>query len=136
MNAKSPPDPALTPISKLSARLGVTNRALRHYETLGLVVPTRPEGHGRAYDSLAIQRLEVVVALRAADLPLRVVAEILDDKADPSAWQDRTMRLIETALGQARKTVDRLEAARRAARGEGLSGLRRLAGDGEHAASR
>lgn len=124
----TPHSPArpLTPISEAAARLGVTTRALRHYETMGLVVPRRPDGHARAYDEAAIARLELVVALRAADLPLRTVAEILD------AWsggvqQQGTVQLIEAALGRARLTVERLEAVGRAARRDGLEGLKRLA---------
>ena len=102
-------------------------RALRHYETLGLVVPTRPAGHARAYDDTAVQRLELIVALRAADLPLKAVADILDAWSDTGAQQHRVIQLIEAALVQARLTVDRLEAAGQAARRDGVAGLRGLA---------
>ena len=117
----------LLPISQAAARLGVTMRALRHYETLGLVIPTRPDGHARAYDEVALQRLELVVTLRAADLPLRAVAEILDAWSDTGAQQHRTVALIEAALDRARQTVNRLEAAGQAARRDGVAGLKRLA---------
>lgn len=125
----TPHSPArpLVPISKAAARLGVTMRALRHYETLGLVVPKRPDGYSRAYDEAAIARLELVVTLRAADLSLRAVAEILDNWSDGGAQQQRTVQLIEAALGRARRTVERLEAVGQAARRDGLAGLKRLA---------
>jgi MerR family transcriptional regulator, thiopeptide resistance regulator len=136
MTAPPPLLSTLTSISRVAARLGATPRALRHYEALGLVTPKRSEGQTRAYDSGAIQRLELIVALRAAGLPLFRVAEILDDRADESVRRGRAERLLEAALEQARRAVERLEAASRAARDEGLPGLRRLVPSGESVATR
>jgi DNA-binding transcriptional MerR regulator len=124
--------PQITPlsISQAAARLGVTHRALRHYEALGLVQPQRPKGNTRAYDAPSMRRLELIVALRAADLPLSAVADILDREADPVAQARRVNTVVDAALARARQAVARLEAVRQAARGEGLSGLRRLAAGG------
>ncbi|GGL35380.1 hypothetical protein GCM10010983_35420 [Caulobacter rhizosphaerae] len=74
-----------------------------------------------------MQRLELIVALRAADLPLSAVADILDREADPAAQALRVNTVVDAALVRARQAVARLEAVRQAARGEGLPGLRRLA---------
>jgi DNA-binding transcriptional MerR regulator len=77
-----------------------------------------------------MRRLELIVALRAADLPLSAVADILDREADPVAQARRVNTVVDAALARARQAVARLEAVRQAARGEGLSGLRRLAAGG------
>ncbi|WP_163233952.1 MerR family transcriptional regulator [Caulobacter rhizosphaerae] len=114
-------------ISQAAVRLGVTHRTLRHYEAMGLVQPQRPRGNTRAYDGPSMQRLELIVALRAADLPLSAVADILDREADPAAQALRVNTVVDAALVRARQAVARLEAVRQAARGEGLPGLRRLA---------
>lgn len=125
MSLTALPRPSLTPISTLAARLGVTTRTLRHYEALGLVTAQR-QGQARAYDEAEIQRLELIVALRSADVPLIVVADILDAEDNPHGQARRALGAIEAALERAHRMVERLETARSAAR-EGLPGLRRMA---------
>jgi DNA-binding transcriptional MerR regulator len=128
----STPQIAPMSIAQASTWLGVSHRALRYYEALGLVQPQRLKG-GRAYDAPSMQRLELIVALRAADLSLKDVAGILDREGDPVAQVQRINKVIDAALERARQAVVRLEAVRQATRGDGLPGLRRLAGDAAQA---
>jgi DNA-binding transcriptional MerR regulator len=56
------------------ARLaGVTVKALRHYERLGLLMPQRNHSGYRQYALADLQRLERVLALRSLGLPLATV---------------------------------------------------------------
>jgi MerR family transcriptional regulator, thiopeptide resistance regulator len=52
---------------------GVTPRALRHYDRLGLLKPKRTSAGYRAYSMLDIERLEQIVALKFLGIPLRKI---------------------------------------------------------------
>lgn len=72
-------DPAarfLSP-SDTATRLGISAKALRHYEWLGLIKPTRTAAGWRAYSPDDIARAAQIVALRKLGLKLRQVKEAL-----------------------------------------------------------
>ena len=60
--------PAVVRISELADRLGTTPRALRYYEEIGLIAPTRTRGGTRLYDRAALARAKMVVTLRRLGL--------------------------------------------------------------------
>jgi DNA-binding transcriptional MerR regulator len=62
---------------------GVTTKALRHYERVGLLAPLRTDSGYRQYSYADMQRLERVLSLRALGCSLRDVAAVID--ADPAA---------------------------------------------------
>lgn len=69
-------------IGEVSERTGLTRRTLRHYDELGLLVPSdRSWGNYRLYSSEDLLRLLQIQNLKALGLSL---AEIADALADPS----------------------------------------------------
>jgi len=96
---------------------GVTSRALRHYDAIGLLPPaaTGPGGH-RLYGDRELLRLQRILVLRELGLPLEQVAGILDGESDDIAALARhAERLrgqrarIETMIGAVENTITRLE---------------------------
>lgn len=93
----APPPPAprspsrLVPIADIARRLGITSRALRHYQDKGLIRSQRLARNVRAYDADTVAVVEMIVALRQADLPLSVIRQILSRREDPTA-QAQMMR--------------------------------------------
>ncbi|MEZ2294208.1 MerR family transcriptional regulator [Variovorax sp. RCC_210] len=69
-------------IGELARRTGLTVRALRHYEDIGLLVPSqRSSGGYRLYDGKDVARLYRIQALRRLDLSLAEIQRLLDDAA-------------------------------------------------------
>jgi DNA-binding transcriptional MerR regulator len=69
---------ALT-VGELARRTGLTTRALRHYDALGVLVPahTDPDDGYRFYDEAQVAVAQLVARLRALDLPLASVRAVL-----------------------------------------------------------
>jgi len=109
--------------AETARRLKVSTKALRLYETLGLVKPVRTSTGWRTYGPDQMARLYQVLALKHLGLPLRRVGELLGDQL---ADLDAVLLLQEQAL-RARITDDarRLEllvaVRRQLAGGETLS---------------
>ena len=77
-------------IGEVAARTGLTPRTLRHYDELGLLVPSaRSWGDYRLYDEADLLRLLQVQNLKALGLSL---AEIADALADPELDAGATLR--------------------------------------------
>jgi cob(I)alamin adenosyltransferase len=71
-------------IGELAAKGGVTVRALRHYDRMGLLVPSEhSEGGHRRYSQADVARLYRIVALRSLDFKLSDIATALE--GDPAA---------------------------------------------------
>lgn len=65
-------------IGELAKRTGLTARALRHYEQLGLLrSPLRSLAGQRVYDHDAVERLARVQALKSLGLPLAAIGQAL-----------------------------------------------------------
>nr|WP_300014163.1 MerR family transcriptional regulator [Pseudonocardia sp.] len=65
-------------IGEVSARTGLSIRTIRHYDHLGIVVPSgRSAGGFRQYSEDDVRRLELVRTLRPLDLSLDQVRELL-----------------------------------------------------------
>lgn len=65
-------------IGELSARSGVTASALRFYERRGLIESTRTDGNQRRYPGVALRRVALVQAGKAAGIPLERIGAALD----------------------------------------------------------
>jgi DNA-binding transcriptional MerR regulator len=66
-------------VKKLSEIAGITPRALRYYDRIGLLKPSRVGANGyRYYDRNALLRLQQILFYRELDLPLEQIREILD----------------------------------------------------------
>src|SRR5262245_8946265 len=61
----------LLTVGQLARRSGLTPKALRHYDRIGLLRPARVDPPGpRLYDPAPGQQAELVARLRAVDLPV------------------------------------------------------------------
>ncbi|WP_298814935.1 MerR family transcriptional regulator [uncultured Sphingomonas sp.] len=109
-------------ISEVARRTGLTTRALRFYETRGLVRPLRTAAGRRHYGAGELARLHAVVALKRAGLPLARIGEVLGarsiDLAALVAAQLAEVEARAAALAQTRALLSELE--RRLVLGEPL----------------
>ena len=67
-------------ISQLAKIAGVSVRTLRHYDQIGLLVPSSRSGAGyRQYERRNLLRLQQILFFRELDFPLDEIQAILDD---------------------------------------------------------
>lgn len=65
-------------VQQLAKIAGTTSRTLRHYDSIGLLHPTRTGGNGyRYYSQAALLRLQRILLLRELGLGLPAVADVL-----------------------------------------------------------
>lgn len=70
-------------IAQMSELSGVTPRALRHYEDLGLLVPQRTSAQYRIYNTADVDTLQQILFYRELGFPLEEIKRIvLDPKFD------------------------------------------------------
>jgi DNA-binding transcriptional MerR regulator len=70
-------------IGDVARMSGVTARTLRHYESIGLLLPSSVGDNGyRWYGHPELLRLQRILILRALGLPLAEIAELLDEQRD------------------------------------------------------
>lgn len=108
------------PIREVARATGLTSRALRHYEQIGLVRPSRVAANGyRFYGEAELSRLYRVLSLRALELPLASIKRALDDEqsleeaiaahlVSLEVQRERTNRQITAA----RQTLDAVQKGR------------------------
>lgn len=91
-------------IADLARAAGVTSRTLRHYDSVGLLRPSRVGENGyRFYGDAEVARLYRILSLRALDLPLPEIARVLEDE---QSFAD-TVRAHLATLERARSGLDR-----------------------------
>ncbi|MGN9847323.1 MerR family transcriptional regulator [Nonomuraea sp. H19] len=125
-------------VSELARRTGVTVRALRYYETVGLVVPRRRANGYREYDPISVRLVEHIRSLMALGLSVeetRPFVECLLSGADSGdvcpaslATYRRAIDQLEQRITQLAEQRDRLRAQLDAAaqlRMQAQSGRRR-----------
>lgn len=114
-------------IHEFAALAGVTVRALRHYDRLGLLKPgrTKPAGLGagyRHYSDRDLEKLEQIIALKFLGFPLKQIRTILEraasgaapdagsDMAEALGRQRRALEEKQTLLGRAIRAIQAAEA--------------------------
>jgi DNA-binding transcriptional MerR regulator len=75
------PDTRLLRINEVAAETGLTTRAIRYYEEIGLLEPAaRSEGDYRLYDTSDLERLQFIRSLRDdAGFSLAQIGQLLED---------------------------------------------------------
>ncbi len=68
----------LLTVHEVTARTGLTRKALRLYEERGFVVPDRTDAGYRLYDQAALRRLELIRRARTLEMSTRELGEFLD----------------------------------------------------------
>jgi MerR family transcriptional regulator, repressor of the yfmOP operon len=126
--------PRLLRINEVAAETGLTTRAIRYYEEVGLLEPAgRSEGDYRLYDESDLERLRYIRSLRDdAGFSLAQIGQLLEDEEarernrmryrssrDPDERRailvdalDRVDRQIETLEGKASRLTQMIAAAR------------------------
>ena len=84
-------EPPLRRIQDVAAELGMTTRAIRYYEELGLLAPAgRSGGAYRLYDADDVERLRFIKGLRDdAGFSLTEIGQLLEDEATRTRNRDR-----------------------------------------------
>lgn len=96
-------------IGEIARRAGVTVRALRHYDAIGLLRPAYRTAAGhRAYGMRELERLERILLFRQMGLPLEEIAEAID-----SAGQDLAVLLRSRIDAVERQLSERAELLQR-----------------------
>jgi DNA-binding transcriptional MerR regulator len=78
-----PTEPRLLRINEVAAEAGLTTRAIRYYEEIGLLEPAaRSDGDYRLYDASDLERLLFIRSLRDdAGFSLAQIGQLLEDDA-------------------------------------------------------
>lgn len=85
-------------------RTGVTESALRYYNSKGVLPPTVQETTGRRqwlYDDVAIERLKRLFLLKYLELPIEETREAIND-------EEKYRRVVMKSLEELRKERDKL----------------------------
>jgi DNA-binding transcriptional MerR regulator len=103
-DAPNPPD--LLSIGQLARRTGLTTKALRHYDRVGLLRPAMVDAANgyRFYEPEQIAQARMVQVLRSVDVPLEQVRECLAAAAD----DQRIQQVLATHRRRLRARLDRL----------------------------
>jgi DNA-binding transcriptional MerR regulator len=122
-------------IGQLARRSGVSIRALREYEALGLVYGLgRSDGNYRLFDDSALWCLQVIGSLRSLGLTLKEIREIsavyCERRGEPigphlQAKLDSALRRIEARVAELQQVADRIRHFQ-GAHGSALAGLTEL----------
>ena len=102
--------PRLLRIQEVAEVVGLTSRAIRYYEELGLLEPAaRSEGDDRLYDASDVERLRFIRGLRDdAGFSLAHIRQLLEDEATRERNRER-FRATDDATERHAILVDALE---------------------------
>jgi MerR family transcriptional regulator, repressor of the yfmOP operon len=121
-------EPRLLRIQEVAAETGLTPRAIRYYEELGLLAPAaRSEGDYRLYDGEDLERLRFIRGLRDdAGFSLAEIGQLLEDENARARNRDRfrstrdvaqrreilvdAIERVDRQVSTLRRKIDRLEA--------------------------
>ena len=89
-------------IQEVAADVGLTARAIRYYEELGLLKPAaRSEGAYRLYDADDLERLRFIKGLRDdAGFSLTEIGQLLEDEAARARNRERFRSTTDPASGE------------------------------------
>jgi MerR family transcriptional regulator, repressor of the yfmOP operon len=112
--------PALLKIQEVAAEAGVTTRAVRYYEELGLLEPAaRSDGDYRLFDASDVERIRFIRSLRDdAGFSLAQIGQLLEDEAArernrerfrASQDPDERRALLDDAIERVDRQIETLE---------------------------
>ncbi|WP_433176997.1 MerR family transcriptional regulator [Actinoallomurus sp. CA-150999] len=94
-------------IGELAERFGLATHVLRHWESMGLLEPTRHAGGRRAYGPADLERVAMILMGKEAGFTLRELRTVLSG-ADPMAHRD----LLRHHIAALEQRIDRARAAK------------------------
>ena len=124
-------DEGLLSVAEVGRRTGLTRKALRHYETLGLVKPVaRTDAGYRLYDGESLRRIELVNRAKVLGLSLAEANEFIH--VAEGCCGENHPQLAALVQGKLAETERRIEELR--SLGETLRGVldRLKATEGQH----
>lgn len=119
----TPPEPALLRIQDVAAETGLTTRAIRYYEEIGLLEPAaRSDGAYRLFDASDLERLRFIRSLRDdAGFSLAQIGQLLEDEAArernrlrfrTTGDQAERRAILKDAMARVDRQIETLEAKR------------------------
>jgi DNA-binding transcriptional MerR regulator len=100
----------LLSVGRLARRAGLTSKALRHYDRIGLLRPTLVDAAGyRWYDADQIAIAHRIAVLRSVDVPLEDIRRCLHDDAIVSAVLKEQRRRLEARLSRVQRDLHTLD---------------------------
>lgn len=106
-------------VAEMRKLTGVSIRTLHHYDTIGLLKPTRVTEAGyRLYDDNALERLYLILVYRELGFSLRDIQKVLEDSD-----YDRN-RVLEDQIQRMREKITHLENRITLAKGMQLLGVK------------
>jgi len=117
-------------VQEFAKLAGITSKALRHYERVGLLKPARSNSGYRLYSERDFNRLEQIVALRFLGLPLREIRTALERTPEelPEALRMQRRALLEKQAQVARaiRAIEATEGALASDSSAGPTALQKL----------
>lgn len=100
-------------IGELAELVGVSTKAVRYYESLGLIdEPARTAGGYRSYGQADVERLRFVRDAQATGLTLAEIASVLELKGSGQRSCAHTQELLERHLADVDAQIERLQQSR------------------------
>ena len=95
-------------VSEVSALTGVSARALRHYDRIGLLPPAAMSESGyRLYDEGSLERLSAILLFRVLEFPLKDIRAILDSpRFDREKALDQQIELFRLKIEHMENLID------------------------------
>ena len=90
-------------IGEAAEALGVSTKALRHWEALGLIAPARTWSDHRVYSEADLERGAAIALYRGVGVPLAQIEQLLD-ASGPTLT--RALKHHQKALASRRRTLD------------------------------
>lgn len=100
-------------IGQLAERTGVSTKAIRYYEEIGVLPPARRETNGyRVYDRTAAERIAFVQDAQSAGMSLLEIQMILDLRDHGESTCDHVIATLESHRAEIEQQMDHLERTR------------------------
>ena len=105
------------PIHEIARLSGLTSRALRHYDQIGLLEPSSVAAGGvRHYDEHALLKLQDILLFRRAGVPLKQIRAIVREQHEPVAALKDHLKVLKQSqlhltelMNTVESTLSRLE---------------------------
>lgn len=104
-------DSSLLQIKVVAQRTGLSPKAIRDYEKLGLITAIRAENGYRLYSEAHVNRLQFIRRARAADFSLPQIADLLMLRDNPERDNREVKALVGQHLQEVRNQIRELQKA-------------------------
>ncbi|AOZ03366.1 MerR family transcriptional regulator [Cupriavidus sp. USMAHM13] len=99
-------------ISELAKRVGVTAHAVRHYESLGLLVARRRPSGYREFDEGAVRELRFITMSRQCGFSLKQIAAVLPDYRSGVLTAADMIGMLQARIAEVDAEIDKRQVLR------------------------